>query len=335
MKHDSDAERVNYVSHLTPKQRAKVARLIGNKCLISCILSGKQANALFDTGAQVSVASKPWLEANLPDYMLHDISDLLLDQKLDLKAANGTEIKYIGWTPIEFRLSNSCEENKITVPFLVTETDINLPIVGFNVIELLIRGGLNQLTGIEALLNEMTATFTDSSPDNVKAFVDFISVSTPTELCTLKTEKRTVVIPKGAVIEVTCRANTGPLERKTPVLFEPLSEFELPYGLELSETLLCADKGSSSRLNVKVCNTTNHDIHLKGRTVLGHLQLVKSVTPLEVKLKENNSLNDPPSDTETVTGSRVDEVEANVSNSQPECLDGKRTPPPGLSLCRS
>ena len=31
MKHDSDAERVNYVSHLTPKQWAKVARLIGNK----------------------------------------------------------------------------------------------------------------------------------------------------------------------------------------------------------------------------------------------------------------------------------------------------------------
>ena len=237
--------------------------------------------------------------------MLHDISDLLLDQELDLKAANGTEIKYIGWTPIEFRLSNSCEENKITVPFLVTETDIDPPIVGFNVIELLIRGGLNQQSGIETLLNEMIATFTDSSPDNVKAFVDFISVSTPTELCILKTEKKMVVIPKEAVIEVTCHANTGPLERKTPVLFEPLSEFELPYGLALSETLLCADKGSSSRLNVKVCNTTNHDIHLKGRTVLGHLQLVKSVTSLEVKLRENNNLNDSPSDTENVTGYKI------------------------------
>ena len=84
--------------------------------------------------------------------MLHDISDLLLDQKLDLKAANGTGIKYIGWTPIKFRLSNSGEEDKITVPFLVTETDIDLPIVGFNVIELLIRVGLNQQSGIETLL---------------------------------------------------------------------------------------------------------------------------------------------------------------------------------------
>ena len=60
---------------------------------------------------------------------------------------------------------------------------------------------------------------------------------------------------------------------------------------------------------------------------MGHLQLVKSVTPLEVKLKGNTSLNDPPSDTETITGSRVDEVEANVSNPQLECLDGKHAPP--------
>ena len=124
-------------------------------------------------------------------------SDLLLDQKLDLKAANGTEMKYIRWTPTEFRLSNSGEENKITVQFLVTETDIDPPIVGFNVIELLIRGGLNQQSGTETLLNEMIATFTDSSRDNVKAFADFISISTPTELCTLKTAKNTVVIPKG------------------------------------------------------------------------------------------------------------------------------------------
>ena len=126
-----------------------------------------------------------------------------------------------------------------------------------------------------------------------------------------------VVIPKGAVIEVTCQANTGPLECKTLVLFEPLSEFELPYGLELSETLLGADKSRLSRLYVKVCNTINHDICLKRRTVLGHLGLVKLVTTLEVKLKENNKLNDSPGDTENIIGYKEDEVEAKVTNSEP------------------
>ena len=42
-------------------------------------------------------------------------------------------------------------------------------------------------------------------------------------------------------------------------------------------------------MNIRVNNPTKHDITLKGRTILGHLQQVKSVTPLEVKLKEESS----------------------------------------------
>ena len=44
--------------------------------------------------------------------------------------------------------------------------------------------------------------------------------------------------------------------------------------------------GKSSRVEVK--NTTKHDIVLRNRTVLGHLQLIQSVTPVEVKLSTDN-----------------------------------------------
>ena len=37
---------------------------------------------------------------------------------------------------------------------------------------------------------------------------------------------------------------------------------------------------------MKVRNTSNHDITLKNRTPIGRLQLVQSVTPIEVKLSE-------------------------------------------------
>ena len=47
--------------------------------------------------------------------------------------------------------------------------------------------------------------------------------------------------------------------------------------------------GSTCSVNIHVDNPTKHDITLKGRTILGLLQQVKSVTPLEVKLKEENS----------------------------------------------
>ena len=47
--------------------------------------------------------------------------------------------------------------------------------------------------------------------------------------------------------------------------------------------------GSTCRVNIRVYNQTKHDITLRGRTILGHLQQVKSVSPLEVKLREENS----------------------------------------------
>jgi hypothetical protein len=46
-------------------------------------------------------------------------------------------------------------------------------------------------------------------------------------------------------------------------------------------------KGKSTIKQVQVTNDTMHDIVLPGRTVLGSLELIRSVTPIEVKLKEN------------------------------------------------
>ncbi len=96
------------------------------------------------------------------------------------------------------------------------------------------------------------------------------------------------MIPKNRSIDVLCRANTGPINR-TPVLFEPIHNTELPSGLSLQEELKSVKQGNCSLMNVKITNQTNHDIILHGRTVIGHLQLVRSVTLIEVKLKEPKS----------------------------------------------
>ncbi len=50
-------------------------------------------------------------------------------------------------------------------------------------------------------------------------------------------------------------------------------------------------QGKSTLLHIKVTNNTNHDITLSGRTVLGHMQLVRSVIPIEVRFKENEDCN--------------------------------------------
>ena len=67
---------------------------------------------------------------------------------ISLQAANGTDIPYCGWAEIGVRLSNE-NEAEIRVSFLVTKEDIEQPIIGFNVIELMVKnteGGWGQIT---------------------------------------------------------------------------------------------------------------------------------------------------------------------------------------------
>ena len=106
-------------------------------------------------------------------------------------------------------------------------------------------------------------------------------------MATVKSRKQDTVIPKGQSV-VSCRAALEPVST-IPVLFELDTNPSWPSGLEIPGTQVTVAGGSTCRVNIRVDNPTKHDITLKGRTILGHLQQVKSVTPLEVKLKEESS----------------------------------------------
>ena len=121
----------------------------------------------------------------------------------------------------------------------------------------------------------------------MEALVQFITSEPAKELVTVKSRKQDVVIPRGRSVIVSCRAAVGPV-MKIPVLFELDPNHSWPSGLEIPETQVTVAGSSTCRVNVRVDNPTKHDITLRGRTILGHLQQVKSVNPLEVKLKEEN-----------------------------------------------
>ena len=71
-----------------------------------------------------------------------------------------------------------------------------------------------------------------------------------------------MIIPKHSTIAVSCCANTGPVHKQTPVLFEQDKLAQLPEGLEVNETLNIKP-GKSSWVQVVVYNGTDHDIVLK------------------------------------------------------------------------
>ena len=158
---------------------------------------------------------------------------------------------------------------------------MELPLIGFDAIEHLIK--VNNLQG-----KEIATALVGVNVWNATALVNFVNGVNHDELCLVKTCKKDVVILQGKSAKVSCRVKTGPLDKPTPVLFEADENGQWPSGLQVSDTLLTAMAGKSSRVEVEVKNTTRHDIVLRNRTVLGRLQPIQSVTPVEVKLKANN-----------------------------------------------
>ena len=54
-----------FVNHLSPQEYAQVVRLVGRKCTVKCLLNGAEANALWGTGAQVSIILHSCLKRSL------------------------------------------------------------------------------------------------------------------------------------------------------------------------------------------------------------------------------------------------------------------------------
>ena len=83
------------------------------------------------------------------------------------------------------------------------------------------------------------------------------------------------------------------------VLIVPEENHTLPACLKYSEALFSVPKGNSYRANIEVYNPPEHAIISNSRSVLGHVELVKSVTPVAVKLKNESRFdekgNPPPS----------------------------------------
>ena len=272
-----------FLTHLTPKQSSQITKSVGNQCTLNCKLNGLFVEALWDTGAQVSIISEQFHRNRFPGIKLLRSISQLIDCELDLTVANGTSIPYTGFVRFTFTLKN--RRDPILVPFLVTTDDISMPLVGYNAIELCIKSGLTS--------PELACVFSSLSHNNVNTLYDIIEANNDADLCTVGTNKKNAVIKRGQCSEISCRINHGPIASAIPVIFEPEENQELPHGLVVSESLFSLKPRKTSGSKFVVENTTKHDIVLPKRMVLGWIQLVQSVTPIDVKLKEKSASPEP------------------------------------------
>lgn len=264
-----------YRTHLTPKQHTKVINIVGKKCMIDCLLNGIKSTALWDTGAQVSIVPKEWVDSHMAGVKVRSIHELLDGQCLNLTAANGTSFPFEGWVEVDFELATGAGGN-VKVPFLVSRDRIDNPIVGYNVIAEIVKQE-------DDVANDIAATITHLKKGDIDGLVQAIRANDPScELATIKTSKRDIIIPSKQSCFVNCVAKVEPTDGKIPVLFEPSTDTSCPDELDIRESLLTISGGSFCRMKISVENTSNHDVRIKGHTILGRVYQVRSVTPVEV-----------------------------------------------------
>ena len=194
---------------------------------------------------------------------------------------NGTDIPFDGWIEVRFKLAgDNTTADELTVPFLVGQQDQEYPIIGFNVIEEVLRTHSGNFQVANAIIQQ---SFPSVHHTKVGALVNLIQTrSQDTGTTAVKVGKRDVMLPKGEATKVKCRIHLGPVPEGMPMIFEPKEESEIPDGLEVSEELTKISPGTSSQVTILVRNNTDRNILLRRRTELGRIHMVKSLLPIPV-----------------------------------------------------
>ncbi len=258
----------------------RVAQLIGGRCMISCQLNGVHTQMLLDSGAQVSIVGRDWLKKTLPEIKIQPLESLQADSELYVTAANGTAVPFDGWVEVLLEISNGKQNNiAIQVPLLVSQKCTDCTLLGFNVIEEIIREN-NDCANSVNLIDLLSETL-QMQKDAAETLVSTVNSNFTQEYTTsfkVKTGKLGVTIHCGQVLEVRCRVkacHTG-----GTMMFEPASESFIPEGLELFPAVVNVPPGASKTVKIPVQNSTSHNIYLPQRLVLGNIEPISEIRPV-------------------------------------------------------
>ena len=164
-------------------------------------------------------------------------SDLFLtysvvrSEVIDLKAANGSEIPYLGIGELDLKLASADISNStetLRVLFLVAGTDQESSVtIGFNVLEEIII----ESYGNKDLKNILINAVPTLKSSKVDAFVNLIKTKQQQnqDLASVKNySKKDIILPKGSISQIKCTTNIGVVDSHLPVMFEPDSDISLP-----------------------------------------------------------------------------------------------------------
>ena len=175
-------------------------------------MDGYQTEALWDTGAQVSMVSESFWKRFLTRVELRKVEDLGV--RLQLKAANGSVIPYIGWIEVTFDLVADKGSDPLKVPFLVTAEELSEPIIGFNVIREMVIHSDN----IPGITSALEASLPDSTHSTSK-LVSLLQADIPDDIGPVRVGRQPEKLPRGETFLFvnTRKTRTNKRENNGPV----------------------------------------------------------------------------------------------------------------------
>ena len=205
-----------------PTSKKRVAQLIGKRCMVHCFINDVPLEMLLDSGAQVMMVNREWIEKALPCVKIQSLQSLFNNQSLEISAANGTEVPLDGWAEVDLRIGNQNHGYvTIRVPLLICK-NCNGPLLGCNVITEVIKANVDNSneTDVTAILKDALSV----TENTVEALVSalHITASDETPLCNVRIGKKGVTIPAGKIYEVKCRVREWP--GNITRLFQPCPE---------------------------------------------------------------------------------------------------------------
>ena len=255
------------IETISPSVKPRLVKLIGDKCIVTCCLDKIPVQALWDTGAQVSIISSEFLHAQCPSSNVRPVSDLV-SSGLILTSASNDEVPFEGWTDLEFQLGQGT--TSLRVPFLVSNSpSLVRPIIGYNVIR-------HYINSDESLNNALTGALPGISPETVNMISQMLQ-ETET-IYDVYSASSTQEIPPQCSLTIRACFEIG---RNHGGQWKGLFTLAVAEdsGLIITETLLTVgdNKHSLSFIRIPVKNCTNSVVVLKKNDYLGTLEAVSSV----------------------------------------------------------
>ncbi|KAL0199247.1 hypothetical protein M9458_007787, partial [Cirrhinus mrigala] len=257
----------------------KTVQFVGKKCLLEGEIGGYQVSMLLDTGAQVSIIDQDWRKKYLPTHDVRPLSEIVGPSAgLEVFAINGEAIPFSGWVEATVSLpGHNGNRYSIQVPFLVSQLQLERPLLGFNVISELITGPSDR-EGILTTLHSLMSSTGNTQDDLREVSVGFIRADkVNADTARVRVGPQDVIIRPGQVANVKCKVPPNFNNSDLTVLFEPSEETSPLAQLDLGEGLVEVHKRGQSYIRVPVGNHTRHDVTIPKRTLLGEIAAIAKV----------------------------------------------------------